>query len=249
MESTTSLGHIPDNKWAFDESVTACFEDMLQRSIPQYDIMRQAVFTLGCHFVHPGGLVVDLGCSRGDALWPFVVKYGTFCRYLGVEVSEPMIRAAQARFHEHTASDAYGNTKPVDVEIKSLDLRHAYPGGLAQLTLAVLTLMFIPIEYRQEVLRQIYAHTVPGGAFIVVEKLLGSEAEINRMMVAIYHASKREHGYSREDVERKRMALEGVLVPMTAEWNISMLHKAGFRHVDCFWRWFNFGAFLAVKDD
>lgn len=41
-------------------------------------------------------------------------------------------------------------------------------------------------------------------------------------------------------------SLEGVLVPVTTHWNEDMLRAEGFRHVDCFWRWMNFAAGVAV---
>jgi tRNA (cmo5U34)-methyltransferase len=43
------------------------------------------------------------------------------------------------------------------------------------------------------------------------------------------------------------LSLEGVLVPVTAAWNEYLLRSAGFSHVDCFWRWMNFAAWVAVK--
>jgi len=48
-------------------------------------------------------------------------------------------------------------------------------------------------------------------------------------------------------VSRKKESLEGVLVPVTARWNEQMLEEAGFRHVDCFWRWMKFAGWVAVK--
>jgi tRNA (cmo5U34)-methyltransferase len=36
-------------------------------------------------------------------------------------------------------------------------------------------------------------------------------------------------------------------VPVTAAWNEDLLQQAGFRHVECFWRWLNFGGWIAVK--
>lgn len=43
------------------------------------------------------------------------------------------------------------------------------------------------------------------------------------------------------------MDLKGVLVPLTAKWNEMMLHEAGFRYVDSFWRWMNFAGWIAIK--
>jgi len=246
--SPTSLGHLPDGKWAFDATVTACFTDMLARSIPQLDLMRHAVYALGCRFVHPGDHLLDLGCSLGDALDPFIRTYGAACTYTGVEVSAPMRAQASARFAQRMASDAYGTCLPVQVDILDLDLRHAYPDVMAQLTLAILTLMFIPLEHRFQVLRRIWQHTVPGGAVLLVEKVLGYDAEIAQLFVDAYHAFKQRQGYTREEIDRKALALEGVLVPMPAAWNEDALHKAGFRQVECFWRWMNFAGWLAIKD-
>ena len=54
-------------------------------------------------------------------------------------------------------------------------------------------------------------------------------------------------GYSKEEVERKRMSLEWGLVPLTSRSNEEMLSSAGFTTVDCFWRWMNFAAWVAVR--
>ena len=57
-----------------------------------------------------------------------------------------------------------------------------------------------------------------------------------------------ENGYSAEEIERKRLSLEGVLVPVTARMNEDLLRSAGFDQVDCFWRWANFAGWLAIRD-
>src|SRR5436309_11553385 len=79
--AATSTGHRPGPRWEFDEDVTRVFDDMLRRSIPQYEAMRSVVFEVGRRFVQPGTAVVDLGCSRGEALAPFVAEFGDQARY------------------------------------------------------------------------------------------------------------------------------------------------------------------------
>jgi tRNA (cmo5U34)-methyltransferase len=247
MQPQSSLGHLPDGAWTFDAEVTACFQDMLARSIPQLDVMRQLVFTLGCSFVHPGDHVLDLGCSLGDALAPFVSKYGASCTYTGVEVSAPMREAALARFQDARRSDAYGMEAPVQVKVVDCDLRTSLPANTNALTLSILTLMFIPVEYRPQLLARLYAQTQAGGALIVVEKVVGQSEDVAQLFTQTYHAFKRQQGYTREEIVRKAMALEGVLVPLTAAWNERLLRQAGFLEVECFWRWCNFAGFLAIK--
>jgi tRNA (cmo5U34)-methyltransferase len=230
---------MPSGKWTFDGDVTAAFDDMLERSIPQYDVMRDAVFTLGKTFVQPQTDIVDIGCSRGAALEPFVKQFGAYNRYVALDVSEPMLLAARERFAGMIAAHV--------VEVNRFDLRTGYPAVKTSLTLSVFTLQFIPIEHRQRVFQDIYDHTIAGGALILVEKVLGETARIDKLLVDRYYKMKADNGYSQDAIERKRLSLEGVLVPVTSRWNVELMRQAGFREVDCFWRWCNFAAWVAVR--
>lgn len=231
---------IQDGPWTFDEEVTSVFDDMLQRSIPQYEVMREAVLKIGSSFVKQHTCIVDLGCSRGAALEPFVMKFGAHNIHVGIEASKPMVEAATERFKGLIASKT--------VQIRHMDLREKYPAVSASLTLSILTLQFIPIEYRQRIVTDVFRSTTPGGAFILVEKVLGSDSFSDTMLVEHYLDLKRAHGYSEEEIARKRLALEGVLVPVTARWNEDILRAAGFQHVECFWRFLNFAGWIAVRE-
>jgi len=230
--------HTPNDKWEFDADVCQVFSDMLRRSIPQYELMRRTVFDVGCSFVQPNTTIVDLGCSKGDALAPFLDKFDTQCQYLGLELSDAMLNASIERFSDEIRSG--------HVTISKHDLRNRYPDVYASLTLSVLTLQFTPMEHRQRILKDIKESTSPGGALILVEKVLGDTAEINQLMVDCFHQLKANNGYTEEAIERKRLSLEGVLVPVTARWNEELLRSAGFSQVDCFWRWMNFSAWIAI---
>lgn len=237
-------GYAPES-WEFDEEVTRVFDDMLKRSIPQYETMRKSVLDVGLRFLPRGHhlTVVDLGCSRGESIARFRNHRNSLVKYVGCEVSQPMIHACRERFR----SSIDRNDPTTGVDIREIDLRDNYPAEPANLTLAILALQFMPINYRQRIIQNAYDHTLKRGAFIMVEKVLGSTAEIDTLMVEAYHALKRQHGYTADDIERKKFALEGKLVPVTSKWNEEMLRDAGFRQVDCFWRWMNFAAWVAVK--
>jgi len=236
-DNGSSLGHMPDGGWAFDGDVTKVFSDMLERSIPAYHTMRELVFKLGNRFLSNNATLLDLGCSNGLMLERFVASRKAGCRYIGVDVSEPMLASARARFSSITAP----------VEIQYCDLRTDFPVAHPNLILSILTLQFTPIEYRQTILSKVHRHLLPGGAFILVEKLLGNSSELDTLMVSEYYDMKRGNGYTQEEIDRKRLSLEGVLVPVTANWNEAMLRQAGFTTVDCFWRWCNFAGWVAIK--
>jgi tRNA (cmo5U34)-methyltransferase len=67
-------------------------------------------------------------------------------------------------------------------------------------------------------------------------------------MVEEHLAMKARNGHTPDEIDRKRLALEGVLVPVTAPWNEELLRAAGFAQIDCVWRWQNFAAWVAVRD-
>ena len=85
-------------KWKFDEQVTAAFDDMLSRSVPDYATMRRLVFDLGSRFVQKGTDIVDLGSSRGAGLAPFVDRFGSLNRHIAVDEAGPMLDSCRERF-------------------------------------------------------------------------------------------------------------------------------------------------------
>lgn len=235
---------VPGERWAFDGETTAAFSDMLDRSIPNIEDMRRAVtesaeWLLDRHGVS-GGHVVDLGTSRGDALGGLLDRVGIRAEYTGLEVSEPMLQVARERF------SGWGST----VRIVEHDLREGYPGGLrpAAAILSVLTLQFVPVNYRQRLLRGVHQGIEPGGGLVLVEKVLGASADLDDLEVALYHDLKARNGYAREAIDRKALALEGVLVPMTAAFNEDLLRQAGFDSVDVIWAWGPFRAWVALRE-
>lgn len=229
----------PKGKWTFNGDVTEAFDDMLERSIPQYEVMRQSCIDIARKFVQMNTDIVDLGCSRGEAIAELVKAFGAYNRFIGIEVSKPMLEASRKRFEGWISNGI--------VDIREFDLRGGYPAVRASVTLAVLTIQFTPIEYRLRILRDIYNSTIEGGAFILVEKVLGNSADIDALLVDLYYKMKIEKGYTQDDIDRKKLSLEGALVPVTAKWNEEMLRMSGWSQVDCFWRWMNFGGWVAIK--
>lgn len=224
---------LPEGPWEFNQAVTDVFDEMLERSIPDYFGLRRTTTELASRFAQTGSYIVDLGCSRGAALKPIYSTLGEGVNYLGVEVSPSMLEAARQEI-------------PF-AELTDLDLRIDYPEVETSVTLSILTIQFIPIEYRQRIISNVYESLRPGGVFLFAEKILGGDSFSNDLLIETYLRRKGENGYNEEEIRRKRESLEGVLVPVTADWNEELLRSAGFEHVECYWRQLNFAAWIGVK--
>lgn len=244
---------ITSNKWNFDNQVADCFEDMLSRSIPQYDIMRKSIIDLASIKIDKilskyseeelevcaePFKMLDIGCSNGLQISDFLHKYNKG-HYTGIDISEPMLNKARQRFNNEIRDGR--------VTIKNMDLRTEFPSECFDIITSTLCIQFTPIEYRQNILSNVYNSLNHDGIFLMVEKVLGETSTLNNMFVNNYYNLKSKNGYTQEQIERKRLSLEGVLVPCTNKWNIELLRQAGFKQIDIFWRWMNFVGYIALK--
>ena len=224
-----------NKKWEFNEEVTNVFGDMISRSIPNYETMRQLCFMIGRNFIGENGTISDVGCSNGLASEKFIENFPN-ANFVLSDVSQPMINACK---------DKYKDFKNVNVIYH--DLRNGIPTLNNDLIISSLTLQFTPIEYRWNIMKSIFDSLRDGGALILVEKVLGNSANIDNLLVKEYYNIKREHGYSEELIQNKRKSLEGVLVPLTIDTNEHLMTMCGFNEIDCFWRCLNFCAWVAIK--
>mgnify|MGYP000128618367 FL=1 len=144
----------PGEKWEFNGEVAACFANMLERSIPDYRSMRALTYKLGERFIQPETLIVDVGCSTGLAVEPFVAKYGQSNNFLLVDNAPAMVEACQKRFRAD-----------VNVTVRQGNIWEYLPfEQKSSLVLSVLSMQFMPTSYRPRMLKQIYDGLTDGGA-------------------------------------------------------------------------------------
>lgn len=230
---------IVKEKWSFDENVTEVFENMLERSIPDYLNMRSLVTSIIQNYQIEDTCILDLGCSTGGAIQDALSSSHASIKFIGLEISKPMLKKARSKLGQFIE-----NKK---VEIIECDLRNNFPKYNNSIVLSILTLQFIPIEYRQQIISNIYSSLEPGGVFVLVEKILGEDSIGNQILEKLYYQMKGENGYTEEQIKNKRKSLEGILVPVTSSWNEDMMYKAGFENVQKFWQQLNFSAWIAFK--
>lgn len=254
----------PGAKFVFGKEVADVFEEIvIPRQVPGYKQMRLRTVQIGHHFVRPGTSVLDIGTSRGRTIRDLIASFSfaesnqqdkiDSVRYIGIDNEEPMLEIAREEINK-LFKDINASKEDAERIVKLLnwDLRQGIPDATAGYSLitSVLTLQFVPIEYRQKIIQDIYNKLNPGGAFIWIEKILGSSYKTDELLTNIYHDDKRRNGLTEEAIVKKRESIEGFLVPMSSKGNQELLENAGFRRgmIDIFWRDLTFEAYIAIKD-
>jgi tRNA (cmo5U34)-methyltransferase len=223
----------------FNQAVTDVFNDMLHRSVPLYEESVHRQSQLAAHFYRTGSRIYDLGCSNGNLGIRILRQFnGRSFSMKGVDSSPFMIEKYLSRLENR--ADASGIElicRPMeDVEINN-----------ASVVLINLTLQFVDVDKRDDLIKQIYTGLNPGGVMLLTEKTAHSVPVMNDLEKKYYRSFKLENGYSDLEISQKRDALEKVLVPETIQDHERRLRHAGFTLVETWLKWFNFTSFMAIK--
>ena len=225
-----------DEPFRFDASVARVFPDMLQRSIPGYAASIEAIGSLAARYVQPGTHCYDLGCSLGAASLAMLQGSRTpDIRIIAVDNSEAMIERCGNIVAEHD------NIELVLGDLRDVPIEHA------SMVVMNYTLQFLDPDSRDALVTRICEGLVPGGLFVLSEKVVDEDPDIEELLVDLHHEHKRRNDYSQLEISRKRAALENVLIPETVAAHRKRLADAGFAHSAVWLRYFNFVSIVAIK--
>jgi tRNA (cmo5U34)-methyltransferase len=223
----------------FDQKTAAVFDDMISRSVPFYDEMQRMTGEIAADFAQPGTNLFDLGCATGTSLVQMDSLIDPQVRFVGVDSSQEMLAKARQKL------SACPSGRPFDLVLADLHQSQAVEN--ASVVIMNLTLQFIRPLYRERVMRHIVEGMNDQGCLILIEKLTLGDSLFNRLFIRYYYELKKRQGYSESEIAHKRESLENVLIPYRPEENRELLAHAGFRHIEEFFRWYNFCGMIAVK--
>jgi tRNA (cmo5U34)-methyltransferase len=227
----------------FNEAVAGVFPDMLRRSIPGYAASIEAIGSLAARYVVPGTNCYDLGCSLGAATLAMRQGIGApDCRIFAIDNAAAMTD----RCRELIAADDAQNDRRAAIEIVLGDIRDADINN-ASMVVMNYTLQFLEVADRDAMIAQIYSGLLPGGLFVLSEKVVDDDEHMEELLVDLHHEHKRRNAYSDLEISRKRAALENVLLPESVATHRQRLQHAGFAHAAVWLRYFNFVSIVAIK--
>lgn len=236
----------------FNQAVVDVFPDMLRRSVPGYESIITQSALLASRYVQPKTRLYDLGSSLGataiamrDALAQTSPDSITGCEIHGIDNSAAMITASRSLVDTSSASIPEQSCVPIHLHESDLE---THPLSDASVVAMNFTLQFVRPDARQALMKKIALALKPGGVLILSEKVKFSDPVLNEMHIEMYHAFKKQNGYSDLEISQKRTALENVLVPDTLEEHSERLLDAGFSHCTVWFQCFNFASLIAIKD-
>ena len=224
----------------FNETVASVFDDMISRSVPNYREVLTQQARLAEKFYQPGTTIYDLGCSNGNFALALIqqMKQKPFTM-TAVDNSAPMIDLFKKRI---SGFDSHSGITPVLSDIRGISMTGA------SVIVTKLNIQFIPAADRDSLVKSIYNALLPGGIFLLTEKTVNIDADFSKLQQEFYYMFKEENGYSLLEINRKREALENVLVPETVEAHIKRMRAAGFSAIEIYHKWFHFTSFICRKD-
>lgn len=231
---------LKSNDFKFSRKVANVFDDMVNRSVPFYAEIQRMIAEIAADLAQENTDLYDLGCSTGTSFLLMDKTIDQNVRFVGIDDSPDMLQKCASKL------DKAGMDKPYDLRVG--DLNKGIGVSNASVVILCLTLQFVRPLYRARLLKTIYDGLVPGGALIMVEKILAEDSRFNRDFIEYYYNYKRRQHYSELEISQKREALENVLVPYKLSENIIMLLEAGFGHHEVFFKWYNFVGLIALKN-
>lgn len=185
---------IPNN-WTFDtKDAATCIDSHIPSELPWYPLALDLSCFLARCYLGVNGVILDLGCSTGAvtrSLSSTIIDRDLSC--FSVDSSEAMV-------NEFSGVG----------EIKHGDMRDYESLPRFNVATLMLSLMFTKTEGRSEYLKRLEGKCIPGGAIIIVDKIISGGPYLNRNLARITTKLKLDSGVSEQNIIKKDMSLCGI---------------------------------------
>ena len=196
------------SNWVFDEHVAPEFDKHVRKSVPNYVHVQDLAETFSDWFTYPDSTVIDFGASTGETLRRIKRRHSKTLNLIGYDNSQAMINQAKLKGIDITFADL---EKPLD-----------FPN--ISYAVSLYTLQFLRPYARNALLKRIYHCLENCGGMFVVEKVLGSTAQMQDILQQLYWEMKAKNGFTSEQIINKAKAL----YPKTVADNEAEFKSIGF---------------------
>lgn len=233
--------HFPanPNAFGFDKEVSAIFNDMAKRSIPNFYEAHAAHAKMLRYWILKGASILDVGASRGAFFAALEKEYPE-------EFSEGLIKLHAVDNSVDMCSYLSNDYPNAHVSCTSV----TNPEFLAStekydVVCAHYVLQFVPVERQKTVLRHLINCVKPGGVFIYGHK--GKHfGLVGKLAHEMYIDFRLSNGYTLEEIEAKTKALKGSMFPLDNH-DVNFELDMEFTEVMETFRFMMFNTIFAIK--
>ncbi len=129
----------------------------------EYYSLQRAIFEAALPMITPRCKIVDLSCSNGDWLAPFVERFEDLCHFVAIGEDEKITYSCLDRFRMRVRLGFF--------EICQLDLAERFPETCSRVTISVMGMGGLNLERQVEVLQKTHRFLERGGAFVMAERV------------------------------------------------------------------------------
>jgi len=223
----------------FNEEVADVFPDMILRSVPGYPLTISMISVMADKFYQTGSNIYDLGCSLGTVSIAIQkVLKDRKSKIIAVDNSEAMIKSCCKN------NIIENDENKIDFVLEDILNTNIFN---ASVVIMNFSLQFICLENRKKLVQRIYKGLLPGGVFILSEKIHFDNKDENDAMSDLHYHMKELNGYEKLEISSKRKSLEDVLISEKIDDHLDRLRQAGFKDSFVWLKCFNFASFVAFK--
>jgi len=177
--------------------------------------------------------VLDLGAGTGLSTL-YLLKRFPDARVTLLDFSEEMLSVARERFRDNP------NIDYVVGDYRSLSLE-----GPFDIVISGLSIHHLTFEEKQELIAKVFSLLAPDGEFLNADMVKGENDQLEQEM------QRRLSGFLRLNLNDEQMQKfedsQRIDIPATVSENLELMRAAGFRVVDCLYRYWIYGVFYGRK--
>ena len=214
------MNNLKKGDWVFDSKVAEDFLNIAQTNIPDYNRVIGLVIKIAKKYLNNDSKILDFW----SALW-FTLEnlYNNWFRNLyWVDSSIDMI----------SRSFKWANLVNSD----------KFPLNLWKFDFIISNWTLHFIKDRELYIKDMYDSLNEWGYLFITEKILTSN-----MSEDLYHDFKRSMWLTDEEILKKKLSIEGVLIPKSLEWYLNIFNKTWFKNIDIVNTTPSFYSFLLKK--
>jgi tRNA (cmo5U34)-methyltransferase len=205
------------------------FDNHISGSIKGYILLDELIVNVSSFFAKRGERIIDFGCTSGRLISKLAAFYPD-CSCIGIDITDHnFIENSNAILQK---ADITSN----DFNIPSCNL-----------ALSIFTLQFLSYPYRVQFLKRVYQALNPAGAFIVCEKEISRDGQIQEVMTFANYDYKKGN-FTADEILEKEKDLRKIMNCLRFGENENLLRQMiGFKTVEPFFQSLNFRGWICIK--